>query len=224
MKLHATISAGILLLALALAGCGTSDRNDSPALDRGTRRQPATKDTSARAMNFPRGKGSVYFRLKEINGVPDTVGMRSWLGVYEAEGKTARFQLDLKLPRHHDNSGRFSSAQGTLYRVRNSDPSILLSDIAKALKASAPPQPRKRLDSLTLPMVVLGTRMSRSNDSNGGHLASEPEGNWIATKVFVADGDAEFFLNLNLIDGWGEISIKDAGYGDAVVGELAEVL
>ncbi|MEO5930358.1 MAG: hypothetical protein ABIR47_10540 [Candidatus Kapaibacterium sp.] len=224
MKLHAIFSTGILLLSLAITGCEINDRKDLPSATRGGKKNPVARDTSGQAINFPRGKGSVYFRLKEITDVPDTIGMRSWLGVYEAEGKTARFQLDLKLPRHHDNSGRFSSARGTLYRVSNSDPSILLGDIAKALKANAPPKPKKRLDSLTLPMVVLGTGMSRANDSNGGHLASEPEGNWIATKVFVADGDAEFYLNLNLIDGWGEISIKDENYGDAVVGELAEVL
>lgn len=54
-------------------------------------------------------------------------------------------------------------------------------------------------------------------------FTSEPPGDWIATKVFVADSEGEFFLNLNSKGGSGEISIKDPEYGNVVLRELSRV-
>jgi hypothetical protein len=45
-------------------------------------------------------------------------------------------------------------------------------------------------------------------------------------KIFLgkSDGPAEVFLNFNDVLHKGEFSIKDADYGDDVLGELAKVL
>jgi len=56
-----------------------------------------------------------------------------------------------------------------------------------------------------------------------GSFTSEPPGDWIATKVFVADGEGEFVLNLNSKKGSGEISMKDTDYGNVVLRELSRV-
>ena len=44
------------------------------------------------------------------------------------------------------------------------------------------------------------------------------------TKVFLADGEGEVFLNLNPKEEIGEFSVKDEEYGSVVVTELAKVL
>ena len=61
-------------------------------------------------------------------------------------------------------------------------------------------------------------------DQFAGSFTSNPPGSWIAVKVFVADGEGEFYLNLSPSDGQGEISIKDEECGDIVVQELATIL
>src|SRR5262249_61735060 len=70
---------------------------------------------------------------------------------------------------------------------------------------------------------VIGQNLSRGPGAgvSAGAFTSEPRGDWIATKVFVGDDAAEFYLNLNSKEGSGEISIKDPEYGDAALRELS---
>jgi hypothetical protein len=53
---------------------------------------------------------------------------------------------------------------------------------------------------------------------------SKPPGHWTTGKLFLADGDAEVFLNLDSEEGIGEFSIKDEDFADVVIRELAKVL
>ena len=57
----------------------------------------------------------------------------------------------------------------------------------------------------------------------GGSFTSTKPGEWIACKVFLADGEAEVYLNINPVIGQGEFTTKDPEYGAVVLRELAKV-
>ena len=70
-------------------------------------------------------------------------------------------------------------------------------------------------------MAILGTDVTL--EPRGG-FSAKPGGGWITTKVFLSDGEAEVYLNLNPSIGIAEFSIKDEDYGDIVLRELATIL
>jgi hypothetical protein len=69
--------------------------------------------------------------------------------------------------------------------------------------------------------VILGENQSRSSD---GSFSDKLRGDWIAMKIFLANGEGEVFLNLNPGASKAEFSIKDSDYGDVVLAELARIL
>jgi hypothetical protein len=98
--------------------------------------------------------------------------------------------------------------------------------VAKALEAPSKRKAKPKTDTLEFMAAILGDNLSRGSgpDQFAGGFTSKPPGDWIATKIFVADSEGEFFLNLNSKEGIGEISMKDAEYGDIVLAELERVL
>ena len=89
-----------------------------------------------------------------------------------------------------------------------------------ALPAAAP------VDQLLVGITILGTSQSRvsGNPDLPSSFASDPPGPWLVTKLFLADGEGEVYLNLDVRDGRGEFSYKDEDYASVVVSELARVL
>ena len=106
--------------------------------------------------------------------------------------------------------------------VAGSDSSVLLDDLMKALEAKQAPTRSPRIAELPFDAVVLGVQQSLS--SNG--YSENPPGDWMLLKIFLPKGgdEGEVFLNLNPVLGKAELSIKDSGYGDYVVSQLAKVL
>jgi hypothetical protein len=80
----------------------------------------------------------------------------------------------------------------------------------------------KRVNRLPLELAVLGIKQSRV--SHDGGFTSKPAGDWIVLKAFLANGDGEVYLNLNPEKGVGEFSLKDEGYAEVVLREVASVL
>jgi hypothetical protein len=161
---------------------------------------------------------TVVFELKTT---ADNDAVLSFDCTYAKKGKIARFGLDFsKGPESGDL--HIASAHGRFRAVANSDNSVLLEDLQKALLAKKLPKVEKTVQVLSFDGAVLGQNQSR-NDS-GFH--DKPRGDWILLKVFLPQGgdEGEFFLNLNPIAGKGEFSIKDEDYGDYVLNELAKVL
>lgn len=229
MDRHKVGAAVVGLIAMvSLAGCG--DRTVGAT---GTRGVPA---------NTP---GSVMFRIEEQGSVKrGEVETRIWLAKYEAEGKTARFQIKLALKPPRGNAP-FVMTDGLLYREPGSDATVLLRDLARALEAKAAPKGVAKQEKLPFEAAILGQAMSRSDgertvvgsatpdsapgSGNGassvaGSFSTEPRGSWITSKLFLADGEGEVYLNLDPAGGVGEFSIKDPEYGATVVKELAKVL
>ena len=167
--------------------------------------------------------GSVMFRIEEQGSVRrGKAEIRIWLARYEANGKTARFQIKLALKPPEGNIP-FAITDGTLYREPGSDSTVLLRDLAKALEAKAVPKMPVKQEKLPFHAAILGQDQSRGEGDRGG-FSAQPKGTWITTKLFLADGEGEVYLNLDPAGGVGEFSIKDSDYGDIVLKELAKVL
>jgi hypothetical protein len=142
---------------------------------------------------------------------------------YQAAGKTARFQLQIKQNSPMKGPIPMAAAEGKFLRVAGSDNSELLQDLKKALEAKELPTRSVAISELPFDAVVLGEKQSRNS---GGGYSDRPSGDWMTIKVFLPKGgdDGEVFLNLNPVLGKAEFSIKDSDYGDYLLAQLAQVL
>ena len=163
----------------------------------------------------------------DIEPLPGGNGSTRWLATYSSEGKTARFEIKLgastALDDKESKSFDIKSGKGTLIAVQQSDASVLLADLKKALEAKVIPTKVRRADSLAFEFVSLGQHQSQATD---GGFATKPAGNWTPMKIFIDEGEeeGEVFLNLNPVIKKGQFSIKDPDYGDIVLRQLARVL
>lgn len=157
----------------------------------------------------------------------ETKDSQQWLASYTAQGKLARFRIELNNPEEipDEDSKRFGikSGKGRLIAEPGSDASALLHDLEIALEAKTTPKKVRRVDALPFTYVRLGDHQSQA--PNGGFNALPP-GNWTPIKVFIGEGErpGEVFMNMNPVLKKGQFSIKDEQCADAVLARLAEVL
>jgi hypothetical protein len=139
----------------------------------------------------------------------------------------ARFRIELGPAADHPakTAQDFSmkTGEGKFVAVPDSDASVLLADLRKALQANASPKNVARIASLRFTFTNLGDNCSRAP---GGGFNRTPSGDWTAMKIFFGEGDeeSEVFLNLNPTTRKGEFSMKDPDYGNALLAQLAKVL
>ena len=89
---------------------------------------------------------------------------------------------------------------------------------AKRFHVDEPPTRKAGvLRPLSVPAVVLGTDLAKTDNGLGGY------GTWTATKWFF-DNDDEIFINFSLTEAQGEFSEKDSEYDAAVARALADAL
>jgi hypothetical protein len=143
------------------------------------------------------------------------------------KGKTStcKFELELSLPNPKPNQP-FSFGKALIRRVEGSESGELLSALAAAHKRHLLKLNSVNQNTMEVPIAVLGTKLSRGQGTDvlAGEFTSNPPGTWIATKLSLADGEAEVYLNINPTDAVAEFSPKDDEYGDRVVQELSKVL
>jgi hypothetical protein len=138
------------------------------------------------------------------------------------------FNIELARPQaSSDKAVLFAFTTGSLERREGADCTAFLKELAPRLGfGEALPNPGA-VDRLEVQAAILGTHQSRtSTDTNrrvAGAFTPEPPGPWTATKLFLADGEGEVFLNLS-DEGVGELSIKDEEYATTVVTELAKIM
>jgi hypothetical protein len=166
---------------------------------------------------------TVLFDLKMVAGVNGSVDSQLYDCSYTGGGKTARFRLQFRQKGPMSGEIPMASAEGKFLAVANSDNSVLLQDLKKALEAKETPKKYSRIVELSFDAVILAQRQSR--DSSGGY-SDKPPGDWMMVKVFLPKGgdDGEIFLNLNPVLGKAEFSIKDSDYGDYLLAQFAKVL
>ena len=161
--------------------------------------------------------GAVAF---EINSTKTDAGKRSWLATYSSNGRTARFVIEFNQPQKV-SGGLFSFGKGRFIAENGSDAGSLIATLAKALEARKIPKKVARVANLPFEFASFGDNVRRLPD---GSFGAEGSGHWMVTKIFLAAGEGEVYLNLNPMIGKGEFTIKDPDYGDIVISELAKVL
>ncbi len=151
-------------------------------------------------------------------------GVQRYQCTYQAQGKTARFRVEISEGATSHEQFPITSIDGKFVADKDSDDSVLLEDSSKRFSRHLGlPSGQEKYQSSPFNGVILGRNYSR--DATSGYSA-EPAGNWTVMKIFLPKGgdDGEVFLNINRIDGKGEFSIKDSDYGDYVLNALARVL
>ncbi len=182
----------------------------------------ATKGRTAEA--YVPVPGSVGFDIEPFERGDGSFRLTA---TYTSQGRTAKFRVEFgpaKTVGGRDpedfpvmvGEGRFVAEPG-------SDAGILLFDLKKALEAKALPSKVQRVESLPFTFVNVGDNLSQAA---GGGFNAAPPGNWTAIKIFIGEGEQEgqVFLNINPVIRKGQFSIKDTGYGDLLLAQLAKVL
>ncbi|MCA8986968.1 MAG: hypothetical protein KDA78_04975 [Planctomycetaceae bacterium] len=167
------------------------------------------------------------FRIAEVESKDTSEGtLITWRAT--AAGSSEEdftFLLELLLkPLKGDFPIAFST--GAIIREPGSDGRQFLREVAQAIESEvAPPVSSERLERLDFDTAILGASLSRQPGNNviAGNFTSSQSGNWIAFKLFLADGEGEVFLNINPTSGMGEFATKDPEYGEVVLRELASV-
>jgi len=128
--------------------------------------------------------GSVGF---DIESHPTDNASRQWLATYTANGKTAKFRIELgpaKSIKDKDSMGLdIETGEGRFVAVFGSDASVLLADLKKALEAKTLPSHPKRLNTLPFTYVTFGENQSQSP---GGGFNANPAGHWTPMKSLSA--------------------------------------
>jgi hypothetical protein len=163
----------------------------------------------------------------DIEPLPSGAAAQQWLATYNSQGKTAKFRIELGASKPLNGKESldfdFESGQGKFIAEPESDASVLLADLKKALQAKKFPTKVKRANILPFVFVSFGKNQSQSV---GGGFSTKPAGNWTPIKIFIGDEEHEgqVFLNLNPVIKKGQFSMKDPDYGDTVLAQLAQVL
>ncbi len=192
------------------------------------RQEPASNPASKENLpeKYVEVPSAVGFDIELVPG--EKGGPSEWLATYRAEDKVARFRVEFAPPKTvpaKEMSEDFTlvAGKGRLIAEPDSDASVLLRDLQKALEARALPKNFKRVQSVPFTFVNLGGEMSQAPE---GGFSVDPPGHWTAIKLFIGEGkdEGQVFLNINPAIRKGQFSIKDPDCGDIVLGHLAKVL
>jgi hypothetical protein len=161
--------------------------------------------------------GSVGVDIMRMGGEGS---LQRWLATYTDGTQTTRFTIELEPATASGGPGSPITGKGKFISEAGSDPIPLLESLKRALQARRMPSNVQKVDELAFNYLVIGEHQSRSAT---GALQAQPSGNWEASKVFLANDQAQVYFNFNPVMHKAEFSIKDAEYGDRVLAELAKV-
>ncbi len=167
------------------------------------------------------------FALTEIDSKGTSDGtLKIWRAPSRAtDGEPFDFRLEmlLKTPK---GDVPFAFSKGAIIREPGANGTRFLMEIARAIEADGDVASQaERAERLDFSTAILGTSLTREagDDIIGGRFTSTKSGDWIAFKLFLADGEGEVYLNVNPVIGEGEFTTKDPEYGEIVLRELAKV-
>jgi hypothetical protein len=147
-------------------------------------------------------------------------GSSRWLATYTDDYRITKLEIDFLKPAD-DTAAASASGHGKFVSQPGSDPIPLLDALQKALQARRRPTYAREVDELPFTFIATGENVSRSPD---GSFVNNPPGNWITTKIFLANDQAEVYFNYNPAIHKAEFTMKDPQYGDKVLSELAKIL
>ncbi len=166
--------------------------------------------------NYTPAAGSVGLDIISMGGGDGDV---RWMVTYADGAAATKFQITLKPPAA-SNSGVMASGKGEFTSLPDSDPTALLGALRPVLHAKRMPNHAEKVESLPFDYALLGADQSRTAD---GAFHKLPKGNWTATKLFLANDQAEIYFNYNPVIHKAEFSIKDPEYGDRLLAEFAKI-
>lgn len=167
----------------------------------------------------PRESQSVVFAIEPAP--PRDPSRLGWIATHTAEGKIARFRIELEPEPKGATLPAFVKCR--LSREPDSDGSAMLKKLAGSL-GGAVPSIGPGIEGVDAPTVILARNLSRGGRGNqvAGLFGTEPPGSWISTKMTF--DEAEVFLNLDPIAGYAEFSLKDPGYGPRLLKLFGQLL
>jgi len=154
-------------------------------------------------------------------------GSQQWIAIYSSHGTVARFRIEFEAaksaPAKSAADFDIKFGEGRLMPEPESDSTVLLVDLQKALQAKRTPVPPLKKTIIPFTYANIGDHLSQAK---GGGFSQNPPGNWSALKLFLGKGDqeADIFLNINAKIKKGQFSMKDPDYGDLLLAELAKAL
>ena len=150
---------------------------------------------------------------------------RVWRVTFDAKTSSAAFDVLLHVPARMNPDSSLVITPGVLRRVPGGNGRAFLDSLAHAFGADSLPRAVARADSLSLDVGFLGTRLSHSRGKwvYAGEFTSAPAGNWIVTKLFMADGEAEVFFAIDTSTGEAQLIEKDSDSANGVVAEFARL-
>ena len=168
--------------------------------------------------------GSLGFSVTELpSSAPDT---HTWIAKWDSADQSTQFDITLMIPPPKPDGG-FVFSRGVLRRHAPSEPGYFLAQLAAIHEAPFGNFGVETQDSLPFTAAILGRDQSQGtspNDVTAGGFTSTPPGDWLVTKLFFADGEAELYFNINVRAGIAEFAPKDPEYGPILVPLLASVL
>ena len=142
-----------------------------------------------------------------------------WMVTYTDGTNATKFQIALDRPTA-SNEGLMASGKGEFTSLPDSDPTALLEALRPVLHAKRMPSRAEKVESLPFEYTLLGADQSRTAD---GAFHKLPKGNWTATKLFLANDQAEIYFNYNPVIHKAEFAIKAPEYGDRLLSEFAKI-
>lgn len=180
------------------------------------------KSTPAEDLPYKQVEGSVGFEVILESGPPNLQGPTQWLVTHTSGSRIARFRIELEGAKESSTKPvTIAFGRGRFVAVEGSDNIALIEQLADALEAKNAPTKAARVKSVPFEYAAIGKNLYRQAD---GGLSGDRRGNWSALKLFLRNGEAEVFLNLNPVLHKGEFSLKDPDYGDSLIAEMAKVL
>jgi hypothetical protein len=220
----AILAPGMLVLLIFSIGCSKASSNSSQQFRHVQTGPPPPKVTPPDPQDSELEPESVTFDIQELGHRAVSKGDETtWQATFQSASGSAQFEIALVLPPPDPNS-LFGFSTGGFIANPSSDYSDFVRAVAKALQAGQPKsgKPSKvGSNRLDFNVAILGRNVK--HETSGAAGSSQTGADWLVTKVFVANGQGEFYLNLNAKAAIGEISIKDEDYGDIVLGEFAKV-
>lgn len=178
-----------------------------------------TKKTTETARGVP-----LSIALEESRVSQDGT-LKTFAATYEVPNGTVRFSLELVVKRFDADTG-YALTEGALVRMEGSTQErAFLTRLGKELGASNTSDITEGTapsDRVPFQAIITGTDLSRNPRT--GYFVMTPAGGWIATKVFVGESNAEFYLNLNQEEGRAEIQQVSSTHAAAVLREFARIV
>jgi hypothetical protein len=190
---------GALVVTIALLGCNKSSAPESAPEENYT---PATGAVGLDIISMGNADGDVR-----------------WLVTYTDGAAATKFQIALDRPTA-SNSGVMATGKGEFTSLPDSNPMALLEALRTSLHAKHIPNHIEKVESLPFEYALLGADQTRTAD---GAFHKLPKGNWTATKLFLANDQAEIYFNYNPVIHKAEFSIKDPEYGDRLLSQFAKI-